>query len=540
MPILFAFILSLIVTIVLIPVLISGAKRTSAYDLPGERKVHTHPVPRIGGVAMAVGAFVPILLYGNQEAAAWPFLAGAAVLVAFGLIDDLIGMNWKIKFAGQIIAALVVVLYGGLRITHLGSLQPDSLVLLEWIGAFLAVFAIVGVTNAINLADGLDGLAGGLTLLMLLCIGFLAWKGQDLFIVLACAALSGAIFGFLRYNTYPATIFMGDTGSQLLGFSAVCLSLALTQGNAALSPILPLLIIGGPILDTVTVMVSRIAEGRSPFSADKGHFHHRLMGLGFYHTEAVFVLYVVQSLLVLAAYRFRFYSEWPLLGGYLAFSGLFLIVLHRSEASGWNVRQFTGIDRVKGRLRQLREGGIFIRLVFEPLRIAIICLLVLLAFLSREIPGYFALFTAAGAAVLAGSWFFFRKQTPWILTALLYLSIPFLLYFAETRPVPWMQGALHYLYELSFLLVAALGFLTLRLTRRRQGFRTNTMDYLLLFITLVLVFLPELRKAFGLLGVKTILLFFTLEIILGEIRGKFGKLTLLTVFVLSVVALRGI
>jgi len=173
MPILFSFILALIVTIALIPLLISVAIKTGLYDQPDARKVHAQPIPRMGGVAMAVGALVPVLIYGTADTFAWSFLAGATIIVAFGLLDDLVDLNFKIKFAAQIGAALIVVLYGGLRITRLGSLLPGDMVLMEGVGIFLAVVAIVGVTNALNLADGLDGLAGGISLLMLLCMAIL-------------------------------------------------------------------------------------------------------------------------------------------------------------------------------------------------------------------------------------------------------------------------------------------------------------------------------------------------------------------------------
>jgi UDP-GlcNAc:undecaprenyl-phosphate GlcNAc-1-phosphate transferase len=540
MPILFAFILSLIITIALIPILVAGAVKVGAYDVPDARKVHSQPIPRIGGVAMAIGALVPVIIYGTKDGFALPFLAGASVIVLFGLLDDLIGLNWKIKFVAQIIAALVVVYFGDIQISRLGSLLPDHIYLPEGISFFLAVLAIVGVTNALNLADGLDGLAGGIALLMLLCIGYLAWGDGDFFIVLVCTSLSGAIFGFLRYNTHPAVLFMGDTGSQLLGFSAICLSLSLTQKNTAFSPVLPLLILGVPILDTATVMTKRIAEGRSPFSADKGHFHHRLMNVGLYHSEAVFVIYVLQSLLVASAYLLRFYSDWLLLWGYLAYSAILLLAFHSVETSGWGVPRFAVIERIKRRLRLMREQGTFIKVTFRSLEIGTFLLLILLALVSREIPGYFAIFAAGGVIALTGVWSFIRERTKWVLARLLYFFIPFLVYLSDIRDIPWMTDLYEELYNLSFLVVAALSFLTLRFTRRRNGFKPTTMDYLLLFITLVLIALPELRGKFGMLGVKTILLFFACEIVLDELREKIGMTTLLTLVTFAVIAIRGI
>jgi UDP-GlcNAc:undecaprenyl-phosphate GlcNAc-1-phosphate transferase len=228
-------------------------------------------------------------------------------------------LGFKTKFAGQFAAALIIIIYGGVKIKSLGMLLPDGVLLPDWLAMPLTFIVIVGITNAINLSDGLDGLAGGISLLSFLCIGYLAYSAGYLGIALLSAATVGAIFGFLRFNTYPATVFMGDAGSQLLGFMAITFSLKLTQGNAPLSPLLPLLLLGFPVLDTITVMFERVTNGKSPFVADKNHLHHKFMRLGLFHTEAVLSIYVLQAFLVTSAFVFRSRSEWFLLILYLVF-----------------------------------------------------------------------------------------------------------------------------------------------------------------------------------------------------------------------------
>jgi UDP-GlcNAc:undecaprenyl-phosphate GlcNAc-1-phosphate transferase len=156
-------------------------------------------------------------------------------------------------------------------------------------------------------------------LLSFVCMAFVAFLTGQGFVLMAAAAVIGAIFGFLRFNTHPAVVFMGDTGSQLIGFLAICLSLQLTQGESPVSRLFPLLLLGFPVLDTLTVMTERIAEGRSPFKPDKKHFHHKLMNLGLYHTEAVFAIYLIQAVLVTSAFFLRFYSEWVILSVYAVF-----------------------------------------------------------------------------------------------------------------------------------------------------------------------------------------------------------------------------
>ena len=308
MNLFFSFIVATFVTMVLISPLVRLANRWHVVDMPAARKVHKTPVPRLGGLAMTIGAILPPLMWTTMDSQMAGFLCGIVVILFFGAWDDIKGLDFRLKFLGQIIAVLTVVLYGGVVIRYLPffGLEP----LPDYVAIPLTVFALVGVTNAINLADGLDGLAGGITLLSLGIIGILAYPTGDSRVLLLTASVIGSIVGFLRFNTYPARIFMGDAGSQFLGFSAGVLVVMLTQeSNTALSPALPVMILGLPLLDTAMVIGERLYEGRSPFLPDKNHIHHKLLTLGFDHYEAVFVIYLLQTLLVAAAYFLRFETD---------------------------------------------------------------------------------------------------------------------------------------------------------------------------------------------------------------------------------------
>jgi UDP-GlcNAc:undecaprenyl-phosphate GlcNAc-1-phosphate transferase len=293
--------LTLLVTIVLVPVTIKIAERIEKYDMPGKRKIHAVPVPRTGGIAMAVAVFSSMLLWAQESSTLSAYVIGAGIIVVFGLIDDFVDLSYRYKFAGQFLAALTVVVLGDVQIRNLGALSPGVGPLTPWIAVPLTVVVIVGVTNAINLADGLDGLAGGICILSFCCTGYIGYLGGDTVIALLSVALVGSIFGFLKYNTFPASVFMGDTGSQFLGFSLVVTTIALTQRGTGLSPVLPIIIFGFPVLDTAVVMLERIGAGKSPFKADKNHFHHKLIRIGLSHTEAVFIIYLLQALLVVSA-----------------------------------------------------------------------------------------------------------------------------------------------------------------------------------------------------------------------------------------------
>ena len=266
------------------------------------------------------------------------------------------------KFAAQIAAALIVTCYGGVWIRDLGALLPEGLHLPGWIGIPLTVIVIVGATNAINLSDGLDGLAGGISIMSFICIAYLAYLGGDLMVVLLSIAMIGAIFGFLRFNTYPATLFMGDAGSQFLGFWAISLSLKITQADHGFNRLLPMMLLGMPILDTISVMLGRIASGKSPFMPDKNHLHHRFMKLGLSHSETVFLIYALQACMVTSAYLMRTGTEWLVLASCLCFGAAVLLGLAEAKRTGWLVKRHSFLETLT---RSIKNRNIIIKTSFK-------------------------------------------------------------------------------------------------------------------------------------------------------------------------------
>jgi UDP-GlcNAc:undecaprenyl-phosphate/decaprenyl-phosphate GlcNAc-1-phosphate transferase len=329
--------LALLTTMALLPVLIGSAARLGIVDRPGARKVHERPVPRVGGIAIACGGFVGLLAAGATTRAELAFLIAAVVIVAFGVIDDRFDLDYRVKFAGQLIAAGIVIAGGTIAIR---SLTLDSPVALpNWLALSVTTIFLVGITNAINLSDGLDGLAGGTTFLCLAALALLAVAGSQTTALLIAVCFAAAVLGFLRFNTHPAAVFMGDAGSQLLGFTVGVVAILATQNpTTAISATVPVLLLGIPILDTLSVIVQRIREGRSPFSPDRNHLHHRLLAFGFDHNEAVALIYAVQALLFTAAYYLRYVSDLVITG---AFAGFCLMVLTLLDVAGrhhWRIR----------------------------------------------------------------------------------------------------------------------------------------------------------------------------------------------------------
>ncbi|MEQ1847161.1 MAG: MraY family glycosyltransferase, partial [Nitrospira sp.] len=209
----FSSMTALLVCMALIPLLRLMAARLQIMDQPGGRKVHEHPVPRIGGIAFAVGACASIAWWGEKDAVTLSVLLGCVIIVGFGVWDDRVDLSYRSKLVGQLFAALAVVLGGDIWFTTLPFL-PDVAVP-AWAGMCVTVLFLVGVSNAVNLTDGLDGLAGGLSFLTLSGIAYLAYLSNDSTVLFLTVPFLGGLLGFLRYNTYPARIFMGDGGSQL-------------------------------------------------------------------------------------------------------------------------------------------------------------------------------------------------------------------------------------------------------------------------------------------------------------------------------------
>jgi UDP-GlcNAc:undecaprenyl-phosphate GlcNAc-1-phosphate transferase len=535
---------SMVITLSLIPVFTKLAVKAHAMDVPNERKVHPRPVPKSGGIAMAIGALVPVLFIGHDDPFVRAVVLGAVIMTLMGLIDDFRDLGYGMKFAGQIAAALVVVFYGGIKIKSLGSLLPGDVLLPDWFAVPFTLLVIVGVSNAINLADGLDGLAGGICLLGFICIAYLAYGGEHRFIALLSVAMAGAIFAFLRYNTYPATLFMGDAGSQLMGFLAITLALALTQNNGPLSPVLPLVLLGFPVLDTLTVMLERIGEGKSPFVADKKHFHHKLMGLGLYHTEAVFVIYVIQILLVTAAFVFRFYSAWFLFMIYALFSVTVLGAFFYAGQRGWRLKRYDLLDVViKGRLRVLKEKRILIRVSFKMVEIGLPALLLFSSFLPATMPRSVGLMALGFLGLAAVVQFAKREWAAAVYRLGMYLLVPFLIYLSERYTAEWMSPQATVAYNLAFMVIVLFVILTLKYTSRTKGFRTTPMDFLILAIVLIVPNLPDPQiqaYGMGLVAAKIVVIFFSYEVLMGELRGEFKKLGWVSMAVLGTVAARGL
>jgi UDP-GlcNAc:undecaprenyl-phosphate/decaprenyl-phosphate GlcNAc-1-phosphate transferase len=319
-----AFVGAMVLTALLTPLVRRGALAVGAVDEPGPRRVHTRRVPRLGGIAIAFGFFLPLLsMLAAKTSAALIFFAspgitlgligGALLILSAGLLDDIKGIGAKFKLLMQISAAgaafaggmrIDVIQLPGIGVHHLGVLALPATIV--W---------IIGIVNAINLIDGLDGLAAGVTFFACITNFAIASLTGNLFIQLVTAALGGAVIGFLFHNFNPAQIFMGDSGSMFLGFILACAPLlgAGTQKSPTLIAIIvPIVALGLPIMDMLLTIVRRFLERRSIFSADRGHIHHRLLDRGLTHRRAVLLLYMLSVAFTVLALVVYFGRSWQI------------------------------------------------------------------------------------------------------------------------------------------------------------------------------------------------------------------------------------
>ena len=521
----FVFIVAMFITMALIPPLMKTATRLSIIDMPDARKVHTTPMPRVGGIAMVAGAVTPILFWGDKPESVLAFLLGVGVILVFGVWDDRRPLTHRIKFIGQAMAVAIVVFYGHVYIRYVPFYNSEPIP--YWMSIALTFFALLGTTNAINLADGLDGLAGGTTFMSIAAIALLAFMVGDTTLLMLATAVMGSIVGFLRFNTHPAQVFMGDAGSQFLGFTAGVLVVVLTQQSApTLSPAIPLLLLGLPILDTFIVMGQRIFEGRSPFKPDRNHLHHKLLSLGYDHYESVVLIYAAQALLVTAGVYFRYASDGFNLALYAGFSVATIGLFQLAKKSEWRAhRRIVGdapMSPLTARLVALKRRGI---LSIYPR-----------VFIATSVPLYiaYAIWSAGDIPydaaitvfVMLGIAFAYlviargRINIGLVERLIICTTITAAVYYYVTNRLVDV-GA--WSLETSFFVALTAALIIAYRFSQRQDFRVTPMDFLVIFAVMVVPNLMGVKLVTGNIGevaAKSVILYYAAELIISQSARK--------------------
>ncbi len=328
------FLAAFTLTFIQMPFTIKLAKKKGFLDVPkDERRVHKEPIPVGGGIAMVISVTILILYYLPINKGLIMTILASLVIALSGLYDDKKDLSPKLKFLFQILAGVLLVL-GGMKIEFVTNPfdSHDALLILNILSIPVTIFWVCGITNTINLIDGLDGLASGVSMICAISMFFITYRMGRYEVSIVCALVAGACLGFLPFNFNPAKIFMGDTGALYLGFMLSYISISGFLKQAAILMIfVPVLILGVPVFDTAFAMVRRKLSGKSMVEADKGHLHHRLLKMGLNQRQTVVILYSISAIFgVLANLISRFHSSIAL----VISLGVLLIIIATGVAAG--------------------------------------------------------------------------------------------------------------------------------------------------------------------------------------------------------------
>ncbi|MDC3416702.1 glycosyltransferase family 4 protein [Aquibacillus salsiterrae] len=298
-----AFIISLVATWILTPQVKKLAVLIGAMDVPDHRKIHTVVTPRLGGLAIYLGVIAGFIYLQPTFTYFWPIMIGTFVIIITGILDDIFQLKPVYKLAGQVIASGILI-YSGLLIEKI-TIPIIGIVPLESFSILITFLWIIGITNAINLIDGLDGLASGVTTIALTSIAVMAFVDVRVAVFMYCIVLIGSNFGFLYHNFHPAKIYMGDTGSMFLGYSVAVISiLGLFKNVTLFSFIIPIIVLAVPIFDTLFAIVRRAFKGENIMMPDKFHIHYQLLAAGFSHRMTVLIIYAFSTVFGVLAILF--------------------------------------------------------------------------------------------------------------------------------------------------------------------------------------------------------------------------------------------
>jgi len=531
-------IMSMAICMVIIPVMMRAAPYIGMVDSPDGRKVHTAAIPRSGGIGIVIGILIPLFVWLDSSFFSTSLIIGCLILLLFGAWDDARNIRPVFKFAGQLLAAITVVYYGDIYVHHFPFLGTNELP--AYIGQPFTVIAIVGMVNALNLSDGLDGLAGGEALISLSAIVYLAYLFEGGVAMTIAAATIGGIFGFLRFNSHPARIFMGDAGSQTLGFVLAVLAVYLTQQvNPVVSPVVALLILGLPIVDSLVVFYLRARRGDSLVVAAKDHLHHRLLALGFYHYESVMIIYSIQIILIVSAALLPYESDLLLTAIYLGLCVLVFSVLTSIERSRWKAHgdEASATLFLSDVLKKYENLAI---IPYRVLKAGMSLFIVAAAVMSNDVPidlGASSLvLLVLLLATISFSWF-----GDGLYRLLMFVTIGFSVYLLSTYPPSWLLEQISLVY-IFFVMITMISFITIRITIKDQ-FQITPLDYLVIIMAVIVGVAPGIEHGASSMiwmVVQIIILFYACELIIQNMKSQFNSLTGAAGLALALIAFRGL
>ena len=543
-----SFMLAAFISMILVPVVSKFATVNGLFDgqapnrqMESTRKIHTGSIPRLGGVAMVV-AFLGAISILPTSLPYQGVLFGSLAVFLCGVVDDFTPLSAKTRLGVQILIAILAIHHDQLAVHHITLTRSLALELPGFFSLIFSAFLIVGAINAVNLIDGLDGLAAGVVLIGVSLIAFadfVTTQNASVLLILALPML-GAIFGFLRYNTHPASIFMGDGGSNWLGFMSGALLLIALRASPVTGQSPPLISViltfAIPIVDTAVVMLRRLRENRSPFSADKNHFHHTLIRIGLTHSQSVTTIYFL-------AFAFGVLGIFPAIFPkydfpWVPYAAAIVLLLavpacarldDDAVASAVNShRKFVRTPmslKVSGAIRHWENAN----------RYLLFAILMLGPALSGQLPREFANWAAvAGAIILLSAFIPHTKRGAVFFDSFAICAAAVVILVVNNlnpMTMAWEGHPLtiHGLYNALFIVLFISSFLLFLATAKRRSFIFTPSDFLLLAFPLAILILPkewQTQYKLDLISLRCLVIFMTMRVLYRRRPKHIGNLKL--------------
>lgn len=536
----YTFITALTISIIITPLIIHIAKKRKLFDTYSERKIHKKAIPRIGGISIFLSIIIATVMFGNPSEYI-AFIICISSIFVLGLIDDLKDLSAQTKFLWQLAIAIFYILYTDTYITSLNTLLPAIRIELNTLSIPFTVIFLVAIMNAINLTDGLDGLASGISLISMIFLLYFSIIMKDTFLPIILIAAVASILGFLRYNTYPAKVFMGDSGSVLLGFVLGVSLIRFTSNIHDFPFYTAIMLISIPIFDTIHVMYRRQQQNKSITTADRNHFHYQLMDIGFSHPESVKIIFLLTMIsCAIGAMPFIFPAQyiWFLWPVGILFICLCIFITHKLPKDYF----FRFREKARKKQYQLaiykKNKQLTITYIINSLlKYTLITLFILPSFFTSHLPQFMGIISLIAATILLITLFIDQnKMHDYLIFITLCCCLILLIdnnYYRFILKVMSTTYDITWIYNILFVIVLILAGIKFLYDIRARYFKTSILDFFIFMLPLLITIMPSnFIDQFHLKSVsmKFMIIFFAIKVLVIR-KSKHNRRVILSVVI---------